>query len=263
MSAQHRRMALFATFLALIVCANGGSVDAATIKRAGRLTVPANAALVVFSTDPIIHQVLSEDLSAARRSASTGAHSVSTLTVNVSEQQLRPGISLGELAPGDPQVADLIEAAGATAPPVGDTGDKLDEAALARRLAQRNMLPHDSPGQQMTNQFQTFGEFGPPTPCDQRSQPSLGCAPNPEPTRRPNPNSPEYTGDTQQYLQRGHQAARFFHNDENRYQTVIVARATLSGQPEEMTVVAITQPSEDLRVTKKRVAEEIANSVLH
>jgi hypothetical protein len=176
---------------------------------------------------------------------------------------LRPGISLGELAPGDPQVADLIQQAGAIPPPVGDTGNKFDEAALARQIAQRTMLPHDNPGEQLTNQFLAHGELGPPMPCEERSVPSAGCAPVPEPTRRAQPGSPDYTGDTQQYLRRGRTSAPFFHHEQNAYETVIVARATLSGAPEEMTVVAITRPGEDVREAKKRVAEEIANAVLH
>ena len=258
-----RSAATSLAFLAALAFAGAMTASAAEIRKAGKLNVPANATFIIFSTDPICQQVLSEDFEAHRRSAATDAHSVVTLTVSVSEQELRPGISLGELAPGDPQVADLIEQAGATPPPVGDTGNQFDEAALARQMAQRSLLPHDSPGQQLTNQLMTHGEAGPPMPCDERSLPSPGCAPMPEPTRRAQPGSPEYTGDTEQYMRRGRPSASFFHHDESIYETVIVARATLSSAPEEMTVVAVTGVGEDLREVKKRVAEEIANAVLH
>jgi hypothetical protein len=258
-----RSIATSALCLAALAFAGALAASAAEIKKAGKLNVPPNATLMVFSTDPTCQQVLSEDFSAHRRSAAADAHSVVTLTVSVSEQELKPGISLGELAPGDPQVADLIQQAGAIPPPIGDTGNLFDEAALARQLAQRTVLPHDSPGQQLTNQLLTHGEMGPPIPCDERSLPSAGCAPNPEPTRRAQPGSPDYAGDTAQYLRRGRASAPFFHHDQNIYETVIVARATLSGAPEEMTVVAVTRAGEDVREAKKRVAEEIANAVLH
>lgn len=47
------------------------------------------------------------------------------------------------------------------------------------------------------------------------------------------------------------------------YDTAIVARATSSNGSDEMTVVAVTHPGEDLRKAKELVAEEIANALLH
>ncbi|HXZ88617.1 MAG TPA: hypothetical protein VEF07_08590 [Candidatus Binataceae bacterium] len=234
------------------------------IERSGKLTVPADAALVPFSTDPTVAEVLGQDFGAAHRGASAGTPSPLTVTVTVSQQQLKPGVSLNQLAPGDPQVADLIKAAGATPPPIGDTGDKSDEAAIARARAQRLMVPHDNPMQQLINQFEApQGELGPPVPCDPQAPPGPGCAPVPQPTPRPRPDSPGYTGDTQQYMQQGTSVRRFFSHDDAAYQTVIVARVTLSGAPDEMTVVGVTQPGEDVREAKKLVAENIANAVLH
>jgi hypothetical protein len=43
---------------------------------------------------------------------------------------------------------------------------------------------------------------------------------------------------------------------------VVVARAGVSGSPQEMTVVAVINPGEDVYEAKRLVAEEIANSIL-
>lgn len=259
-----RRAGAVFAFGAILAFGGAPAVLAVQIERAGKLTVPSDTALVPFSTDPTVAQVLGQDFEAARKSASAGTHSPLTLTVTVSQQQLKPGVSLNELAPGDPQVADLIKAAGATPPPIGDTGDKPDEAAIARARAQRLMAPHDNPMQQLINQFEgPPGELGPPVPCDPQAPPGTGCAPAAQSTPRPRPDSPGYTGDTQQYMQQGSAVRRFFPRDDAAYQTVIVARITLSGAPDEMTVVGVTQPGEDVREAKKLVAENIANAVLH
>ena len=54
-----------------------------------------------------------------------------------------------------------------------------------------------------------------------------------------------------------------FGPENNDYDTVVVARASVSGTPEEMTLVAITHPGENVSEVKKHIAERIANSVLH
>lgn len=259
-----RQAAAVFALAAIFALAGAHAAFAVQIEQAGKLKVPSDRVLVPFSTDPTVAQVLGQDFDVAHKSASAGAHAPLTLTVTVSQQQLKPGVSLNQVAPGDPQVADLIKAAGATPPPIGDTGDKPDEAAIARARAQRLMAPHDNPMQQLINQFEApQGELGPPVPCDPQAPPGPGCAPAPEPTPRPRPGSPDYTGDTQQYMQQGKSIRRFFPHDDAVYQTVIVARVTLSGAPEEMTVVGVTQPGEDVRAAKKLIAENIANAVLH
>jgi hypothetical protein len=89
--------------------------------------------------------------------------------------------------------------------------------------------------------------------------------PNATPSPRPQPGSPDYTGDTQEYLQQGHgqMSGGMRRDDADAYDTIIVARASLNGKPEELTVVAVVHPGEDERDAKKLVAEEIANAVLH
>lgn len=248
---------------AFLALGGGATALGAEVRKAGKLDIPPNMPLLAFSTDPVVQQVLTQDLNAAHRGGGTVSRSPMTLTVTVTDEPLKPGVSLGQVAPGDPEVAELIKAAGATPPPLGDTGDKYDEAALARRMVQRGMVPRDNPMQQMINQLGNGNSFGPPLPCDQRDLPVPGCAPAAQETPKPKPGTPGSTGDVEQYLAQGHRARKMAGADENTYETAIVARVTLSGAPDEMTVVAVTHPGEDPREVKKLVAEEIANSVLH
>jgi hypothetical protein len=238
------------------------------IRRAGKIVVPAGADLVPFSTDPTIANVLRQDLEVQGRSAGDDAQAPLTLTVSVNEQPLKPGVSLGDVAPGDPEVAALIRAAGATPPPLGDTGTAFDEVALARARAQNSSMPQGaSPMERILSQIQN-PNAGQPTALNPG-----GCVPGPSPcidpaaaaTPRAQPGAAGYTGDTQQYLQQGHGDMPFRDQtvDDNNFDSVIVARVSLSGSPDEMTIVAVTHPGEDGRAAKKLIAEEIANSVLH
>jgi hypothetical protein len=47
------------------------------------------------------------------------------------------------------------------------------------------------------------------------------------------------------------------------FDNVIVARVSISGSPDEMTVVAVFHPGEDEHEAKKVIAEEIVNAALH
>jgi hypothetical protein len=252
-----RGVAIAALLIALGLVA-GSTALAVEVKHAGKLQVAANVALVAFSTDPTIQQVLTQDIEAAKRNFTADSHSVLTLTITVADQALRPGVSLGQLAPGDPDVADLLNAVGVTPPPIGDTGTERDEAGIARRNNQ-NLLPSGgSPLQRTLGQLQAERQLLP--------QGALGqpYPPNAAPSPRPQPGSPDYTGDTEEYLQQGHgqMPGGTRSDDPGAYDTVIVARASLNGKPEELTVVAVVHPGEDEREAKKLVAEEIANAVL-
>jgi hypothetical protein len=59
--------------------------------------------------------------------------------------------------------------------------------------------------------------------------------------------------------------SHFFGHDsgDRGYDVVIVARAAVSGQSEEMTVVSVVHPGEDAHDAKKLMAEKIADSLLH
>jgi hypothetical protein len=250
---------LSAAVLAFL-CFGVDSVRAeSAVRKSGKLVAPPGAAFMVFSSDPVIQQVLSQDINAAQRAAGAATKAPLTLTVTVNQQTLQPGVSLEQVAPGAPQVAALIKEAGATPPPLGDTGNQSDAGAIARLQAMNNMRPVDSPMQQVLNQFQSHGDLGPPVPCNQEANPQPGCV---EPTPKPQPGSAGYTGDVQDYEQQGNPNP-FHKADDKAYDTVVVARASLSGSADEMTVVAIIHPGDDVDDAKKVVGEEIANSVLH
>src|SRR5271154_6925251 len=133
------RYALIAASAAGLMAIGVSRVLALEVRRAGKISVPENAQVMAFSTDAVVADVLRQDFEAEHRGADANAADPVTLSVSVTEQPLRPGVSLQALAPGDPDVEALIKSAGATPPPVGDTGTDVDEAALARDRAQKNM----------------------------------------------------------------------------------------------------------------------------
>jgi hypothetical protein len=239
--------------------------SAVEIRHAGQLTVPAGTPLAVYSSDPTFMNVLSQDIEVARRAAAANAQTPLTITVNVAESPLKPGVTLNQIALGDPDVARLMKSAGATPPPLGDTGDQVDQAALAQARAENAMgMPHDTPMQSTLNALQTHSNLGPPM-----ADPSGGCGggmPCADPnaaTQQVHPGDPNYTGDTQAYMQQGSIQPHFFRQDENgQYVTVVVARASVGGSDQEITLVAVLNPGEDTHEAKRLMAEEIANSVL-
>lgn len=251
-----------AILAALIPAQVAPSAAAVQVKKAGKLTLPSDAALMAFCSDPTVEAVLSQDLRAAHRAADAEAQSVTALTVTVTQQPLKPGVSMSEIAPGAPEVADLLKAAGATPPPLGDTGNETDPSVKARLLAQRQVQSGDSPLSQALNRFAAHGNLGPENvPCDPADPaPQPGCV---QPTPQPKPGSPGYTGDTEDYLNRENPGLRLHSLDDKAFQTVVVARASLSGSTDELTVVAVVEPGGDVDEAKKLVAEEITDALLH
>ena len=208
---------------ALFVAVRVPTAAALEIRKAGTITVPAGSSILAFSTDPTVAQVLGQDLGAMHRGSAESNRTPLTLTVNVSQEPLKPGVSLNQLAPGDPQVANLIREAGATPPPIGDTGDKhLDPYSEAAR---RQIMDPDNP----TLALQNYESF-------------KNEARRPEgPRFGPNGNA----------------------SDEQIYDRAVVARASVGGSPDQMIALIVVHPSEDLRSAKELLAEEIANSILH
>jgi hypothetical protein len=238
---------------------------AVEVRKAGKITVPAAAQVVPFSTDPMVADVLRQDFEAEHRGADANAAMPVTLSVSVTEQPLRPGISLQDLAPGDPDVEALLKSAGATPPPVGDTGTEVDEVALARAHAENRMLPPGAtPMQNFMNQIQSHGDLMPPAADPSGCGPGAPCASSGA-TPSPAPGSQGYTGDTQDYMSQGYEGAarRARRLQAKDFDNVIVARVSISGSPDEMTVVAVFHPGEDEHEAKKLVAEEIVNAALH
>src|ERR1700683_3538231 len=105
-----------------IVVAIGGFAHAADIKMAGKLDVPAGTTVIAICTDPLVPNVLNEDLRAARHAEPSTPDNSVTLTVTVNQQMLAPGVSLNEMFPGDPTMVRLLEQAGGDPPPLGDGG---------------------------------------------------------------------------------------------------------------------------------------------
>jgi hypothetical protein len=250
------------------------------LRKAGTLSIPANAEVVPFSTDPTVAMVLRQDFKAERRSAPATAAAPVTLTVSIIEQPLKPGVSLEDLAPGDPDVPKLLKEAGETPPPLGDTGIAPDQAAVARLRAQQTVPPDTiTQSEQAANAMGgPFAWGGPLMAESMMGMPMMGapaaggclpgtypCLPAAAATPRPQPGDPGYVGDTQAYMQQGSALSNFQSaqaNNDNNYDRVIIARASTSGSDDEMTVLAVVHPGEDQRAAKRLVAEEIANAVL-
>ncbi len=214
-----RRRGIRAIAAVAIVVANCGFARATDVKLAGKLTPPANASVVAVCTDPVVQNVLNEDLRAARHGPSNPDNSV-TMTVTVNQQMLAPGVSLNQMFPGDPSMVELLKQAGADPPPLGDSGDQPID--LFAQQARRQAL---SPDDLATEQFRAY-EAG-------RNAMSNGPTP--------------YDSIPKNQI----------------YDTVIVARASLEGAPDELNVVAVVHSGDDVRRAKELVAEEIANAVLH
>ncbi|MGB8685628.1 MAG: hypothetical protein WCD12_22300 [Candidatus Binatus sp.] len=134
-----------------IAVAIGGTARAADIKMSGKLNAPADATVVAICTDPVVQNVLNEDLRAARHGQPSNPDNSVTLTVTVNQQMLAPGVSLNQMFPGDPSMVELLKEAGADPPPLGDSGSQpIDPFA---NEARRQALNPDDP---TTEQFKTY-----------------------------------------------------------------------------------------------------------
>jgi hypothetical protein len=211
----------YALAMLAAIASIAGTAHATDVKMAGKLNAPPGTTFVAICTDPIVQKTLNEDLRAARHGAGTDEQTV-TLTVTVNQQLLKPGVSLNQMFPGDPSMVELLKAAGADAPALGDSGNQpIDPFA---NEARRNALTPDDP---VTAQFRAY----------QARQRIMNGANAPTPYDK----IPE----------------------SEIYSTVIVARASLEGAPDQMKVVAVVNSGDDVRRAKELVAEEIANAILH
>jgi len=135
-----------------IAVAIAGSAHAAEIKMAGKLNVPANVSVVAICTDPVVQNVLNEDLRAARHGQPSNPDNSVTLTVSVNQQMLAPGISLNQMFPGDPSMVELLKAAGAEPPPLADAGNEQPVDPFAQQARQQALAPEDP----VTEQFRAY-----------------------------------------------------------------------------------------------------------
>jgi hypothetical protein len=143
----HRAIAALAIAVAI-----AGSAHAADIKMAGKLNVPADASVIAICTDPVVQNVLNEDLRAARHSQPTNPDNSVTLTVSVNQQMLAPGVSLNQMFPGDPSMVELLKEAGAEPPPLADVGNQQPIDPFAQQARQQALAPDDP----VTEQFKAY-----------------------------------------------------------------------------------------------------------
>lgn len=263
-----KRLIMIATLLGASLLCMAPLARAIEIRKSGKISIPANAQIVPFATDPTVANVLRQDFQAERRAAPANAATPVTLTVSLTERSLKPGVSLEDLAPGDPAVPTLLQEAGETPPPLGDTGVATDEAAVAR-MREQQQVPPNTIAQSAQAAGAMQGLMGPMMGPMMMGGPfmggpMMGGAPMPAPAPQAQPGDPGYTGDTQSYMQQGSALQGFQRSPDNgnNYDWVIIARVSASGSNDEMTVLAVVHPGEDRHAAKRLVAEEIANAVL-
>lgn len=209
-----------------MLLATAGPLRAFEVKSAGTLKVPKKAQLFAIATDPTVQHVLNQDFELARRQniKATDKDTV-TITVSVNQSLLMPGVTLADLGPGDPTVvAKLLKEAGEQPPPVGDTGNGHFNP-LNANIARQAREPETNP---MMRQLQNYQAF----------QQMLGSVGGPRFGPYGNAGPSEI------------------------YDTVIVARASASNSSDQMTVVAVVHPGDDIKTAKQLLAESIANVVL-
>ncbi len=217
---------------------------AATLASGGQISVPSDARVMVISTDSVLQQVLSEDFAVAKRSKPAGPPTTLTLTVAVIQRVLQPSVSMIDLAPGVPRVAELVKAAGYK-PPVEQTGEPLTGDA-AEYMAQGNPSAAAYNGNTAANSMQTNA---------MRNQLDRMSPYAPGPPQPPDPRDPRNRPiSPPDYLQP---------QPDRIYDTAVIAHVVLSDGKGEMTAVAVAHPGEDLHAVKKQLAERIANAVLH
>jgi hypothetical protein len=145
-----RRSQASLTFALAAVLAIAGAARAAEVRTSGKLNVARNASVAAICTDPVVQNVLNEDLSAAQRGRQ--ATRELTLTVSVTQKLLKPGVSLADVAPGDPAVAGLLKDAGAEPLPLGDTGSEPSADPYSVEARRQATMPEDD----LTTQFRNY-----------------------------------------------------------------------------------------------------------
>ena len=202
------------------------SAQAVEVRSSGKLRVPEGAPLFAVSTDPAMQHVLDQDFRAQRRMGSAASANPVTVTVNLSQHLLMPGVSLGQLGPGDPMVvAKLMQEAGEEPPPIGDTGSARMNPYEANIMHQE-LQPDADPMMQAYRDYQAENQVY-NTPVGPRFGPHGEAGPA------------------------------------QLYDTIIVARASASNSADTVTLVAVVHPGEDIRVAKELLAESIVNDILH
>jgi hypothetical protein len=239
--------------------AHAADAQRIVVKIGGKLLVPPATPLGVIATDPVLQQVLSQDLQVAGRLAGASATSELTLTVMLTHRALEPGMSLNEVAPGNGDAVALLNKMGVKPQPLpeqvvqdpdsdSDTDDT--NAAEGNSHAGNDVNSYEQQGKIEQQPVPMGVPMGlpmrqwpvPPATAQQRS----AIPPYMQPYQRTNPDQ----------ARREREASAV-------YDTIFVARATAGSDGSQLTVVAVAHPGFDAHEVRKLIAEEIANSVLH
>lgn len=159
------------TIITLVALSSFSSVikEAAAIdvQTKGNINAPKSWPLVAFSTDFVIQQVLNNAIHNSGRNLMPGESEAITLTVNSRQKLLKPGVSLSDLFPGDPDVAGMLQEAGIAPPPLGDTGDaQPDPYALQAQELAMNPDPSQSQRLQQMQRMRNYYNNHAPSPYD-------------------------------------------------------------------------------------------------
>jgi hypothetical protein len=221
--ARHLSAAAISISIAILIALAAPVHAASQIRTSGSLSVPEDSPVMAFCTDPVMQQILDEDFRASRHTFKRTGKTFVTLTVTMHEQLLQPGVSLGDVAPGDPGAAALLQQLGAQPIPLGDSGDQPPDPyeSVAR-------LEAEQPDNPTMAQFRNYQAM-------KQSQ------------EQPLPQSGGVPGVPL----------------EQQYPTAIIARVTSSGREGALTVASLVMPGDDIHDAKELIAEEIANDVLH
>ena len=141
--------------------------SAIDVQTKGNINAPKSWPLVAFSTDFVVQQVLNDAIHNSGRNLMPGESEAITLTVNSSQKLLKPGVSLSDLFPGDPDVAGMLQEAGIAPPPLGDTGDtQPDPYALEEQKQAMNPDPSQSQRLQQMQRMRNYYNNHAPSPYD-------------------------------------------------------------------------------------------------
>lgn len=230
------------------------------VKVAGKLAVPAGQPLGLIATDPVLQQVLSQDLQVAGRLAGASASSVTTVTVTLTQRALAPGMSLNDVAPGDHDAVGLLKAIGVRRIPMPDAAAAQADQGEGQTAAEGNRsVPNDIRSYEQQSQEMEPAPANPPMAAPYNPW-SMMNYPVPPATAQQRSALPYNMASPPKY-HRGEDSSDEARN--SPYDTIYIARATAGQSGSTLTVVAVAHPGYDRRHLRELVAEEIANAVLH
>ncbi len=246
----------------------------AQVKSAGKLRAPAEAALEVIATDPVLQEIISQDFRAARRAPNGSQSQTATLTVTMTQRVMAPGMSLTDVAPGDPNAIALLKQLGVAPVPFNMAGAAPSTKGQPGAQSPRQASDIQSYVQQGTGQEPSQGGVGPMPfmPAMPFGAMPYGAMPyGAMPFGNAMPMGPQTSFTPQSYGPPLPYGQNYPSNPSSPssgelsriYDTILIARARLDPGAGELTVVAVSNPGGNLRDLKEMVAEEIVNAVLH